>query len=145
MGNQQTAQLKSRALSSNKILLVAKGIYAIDVPEITNKQMLLALKEGAPKLIKLQIHLRDQGMCFCSLNLSKYVFWCYYCRCCLLVWCSIDELIILVLWKFTVKNCDDVMMILMWLYCCVLVNVDDNVGDLCLIWWYGMCLIIWLD
>ncbi|EFC40725.1 hypothetical protein NAEGRDRAFT_58973 [Naegleria gruberi] len=60
MGNQQTAQLKSRALSSNKILLVAKGIYAIDVPEITNKQMLLALKEGAPKLIKLQIHLRDQ-------------------------------------------------------------------------------------
>ncbi|KAG2378028.1 hypothetical protein C9374_008650 [Naegleria lovaniensis] len=59
MGNQQSPQIKNRPLSSNKILVIGKGIYNVEVPEIHNKQMLQALKEGLPKFVRLQIYLKD--------------------------------------------------------------------------------------
>ena len=62
MGNQQSPQIKNRPLQSNKILVVGKGIYNVELPEIQNKQMILAIKEGLPKFIRLQIYLKDAGM-----------------------------------------------------------------------------------
>lgn len=69
MGNQQSPQIKNRPLSSNKILIIGKGIYNVELPEIHNKQILQALKEGLPKFIRLQIYLKDASKC----NLQNYV------------------------------------------------------------------------
>ncbi|KAL9646351.1 hypothetical protein ABK040_014503 [Willaertia magna] len=59
MGNQQAFQ-KNKPLTSNKVLIVGKGIYSVIIPQqIPNKQIVQALNEGLPKFIRLQIYLKD--------------------------------------------------------------------------------------